>query len=216
MCMARTGGNTQMKLLEVSTRLFSEHGFDGVSTRDIARAAGTTLPSIPHHFGSKEGLYRAVLEDIAKQIIEKLSAASMVAYEVIAQKQLTREQRIEALQNLLSSHTRAILQSPTDWSALMGQGERLHSGAFTTIVQILDKHLVRPLTQLIAVIRGLPASGTEVKLEAIMLLGQVMIFRTHRAPSLRILKWPEVTPARIEVIVALMRHHVRETFADHA
>jgi TetR/AcrR family transcriptional regulator len=48
------------KILDVSIRLFAEHGFSGVGMRNIAEESGITLPSIYHHFGNKEELYRAV------------------------------------------------------------------------------------------------------------------------------------------------------------
>ncbi|PHR62226.1 MAG: hypothetical protein COA43_00885 [Robiginitomaculum sp.] len=53
-------GEAQIKILAVSTQLFAQYGYEGVAMRQIAKAAGITLPSIYHHFGNKEGLYRAV------------------------------------------------------------------------------------------------------------------------------------------------------------
>jgi len=43
--------------------LFSEQGFDGTSTREIARAAGVNEAIIFRHFKTKEDLYWAVLAD---------------------------------------------------------------------------------------------------------------------------------------------------------
>ncbi|MBJ6724132.1 TetR/AcrR family transcriptional regulator [Geomesophilobacter sediminis] len=50
------------KLLEVGTKLFAERGLNGVSIRELSQAAGTSISMISYHFGSKEGLYSAVLE----------------------------------------------------------------------------------------------------------------------------------------------------------
>lgn len=58
------GEQTRLRLIEEGGRLFARKGFDGVSTRDIAGACGVNLASIAYHFGGKEGLYHAVLEDI--------------------------------------------------------------------------------------------------------------------------------------------------------
>jgi len=49
--------STRELLLFTGGRLFSEHGYDGVSTRAIAEEAGVNLGSIHYHFGSKEKLY---------------------------------------------------------------------------------------------------------------------------------------------------------------
>jgi TetR/AcrR family transcriptional regulator len=54
---------SRMKLVLTAAKLFSEKGFDGVSTRDIAGAAGVNISLISYYFNGKEGLYMAVLED---------------------------------------------------------------------------------------------------------------------------------------------------------
>lgn len=52
--------NSRSTILEVSIRLFADHGFEGVAMRQIAKEANITLPAIYHHFGNKEELYKAV------------------------------------------------------------------------------------------------------------------------------------------------------------
>jgi len=54
------GEATKERLLDAGERLFADGGLDGVSVRAIAAAAGVDLAMINYHFGSKEGLYRAV------------------------------------------------------------------------------------------------------------------------------------------------------------
>lgn len=44
---------------------FACHGFDGVSLRTIADAAGFNVSMVSHHFGSKVGLWQAVVDAIA-------------------------------------------------------------------------------------------------------------------------------------------------------
>jgi len=51
------------QLIKVAMRLFSEQGFDGTTTREIADAAGVNEAIIFRHFGSKEELYWAVVDD---------------------------------------------------------------------------------------------------------------------------------------------------------
>lgn len=45
-------------------RLFADRGPDGVTVRQIAAAAGVSPGLVLHHFGSKEGLRRAVDEHV--------------------------------------------------------------------------------------------------------------------------------------------------------
>jgi AcrR family transcriptional regulator len=49
------------QLLGVASRLFSERGYDAVSTVDIAREAGIARGLIHHHFGTKRELYIEVV-----------------------------------------------------------------------------------------------------------------------------------------------------------
>ena len=54
---------TQTHLIEVAERLFAIHGVAGVSLRQIGAAAGSANASVVgYHFGSKEGLLRAIFE----------------------------------------------------------------------------------------------------------------------------------------------------------
>lgn len=53
---------TRNTLLEVASRLFSRRGVDGTSVRDIASAAGVTVGTVHHYFGSKDGLHRACVD----------------------------------------------------------------------------------------------------------------------------------------------------------
>ncbi|MGI8331416.1 helix-turn-helix domain-containing protein [Actinomadura scrupuli] len=44
------------RIRDAALRLFADKGIDGVSVRDIAKAAGVSSGLIRHHFGSKEAL----------------------------------------------------------------------------------------------------------------------------------------------------------------
>ncbi|GAM11487.1 putative HTH-type transcriptional regulator YttP [Geobacter sp. OR-1] len=50
-------------LIRTATLLFAESGYNGVSVRQIARAAGVNLAMISYYFSGKEGLYGAVLNE---------------------------------------------------------------------------------------------------------------------------------------------------------
>jgi AcrR family transcriptional regulator len=51
------------QLIDIAMKLFSKQGFDGTSTREIAKAAGISEAIIFRHFKTKEELYWAVLAD---------------------------------------------------------------------------------------------------------------------------------------------------------
>jgi TetR/AcrR family transcriptional regulator, regulator of cefoperazone and chloramphenicol sensitivity len=67
---AEPSTDARQRLLERACRLFSERGFEAVSTREICAAAEVNPGAIHYHFGDKDGLYREVL----RQPIEHMSA----------------------------------------------------------------------------------------------------------------------------------------------
>ncbi|MCC6489892.1 MAG: TetR/AcrR family transcriptional regulator [Candidatus Hydrogenedentes bacterium] len=49
-------------ILDAAEALFGARGCDGVSTRVIAEAAGVNIAMLSYYFGSKEGLFKAMLQ----------------------------------------------------------------------------------------------------------------------------------------------------------
>lgn len=50
------------RILNSARELFSERGYDATSVREICEAAGITKPTLYHFYGSKEGVYRTIVE----------------------------------------------------------------------------------------------------------------------------------------------------------
>jgi TetR/AcrR family transcriptional regulator len=57
-----SGEDRRRQLIEVAIDLFSQRGFGGVTTREIAAAAGVTEAIIFRHFATKQDLYTAILD----------------------------------------------------------------------------------------------------------------------------------------------------------
>jgi AcrR family transcriptional regulator len=68
-------GGTRADLLEVAASLFETQGYKGTSIRDIARATDTSISNIYHHFGNKEGLWRAIHKSSVHNLPAQLRAA---------------------------------------------------------------------------------------------------------------------------------------------
>lgn len=60
----RAAAPGRTEILHAATREFADHGYDGATTAGIARRAGVTQPLVHHHFGSKRGLWDAVVADL--------------------------------------------------------------------------------------------------------------------------------------------------------
>lgn len=58
------------ELLACAMRLFAEQGYDNVSVRAVARAAGVAPGLAYHYFDSKQALFSAAIEDYARRCAE--------------------------------------------------------------------------------------------------------------------------------------------------
>lgn len=57
-----TGEDRRMQILREAMRLFSQRGFRGTTTKEIALAAGVSEAMVFRHFATKEQLYSAILD----------------------------------------------------------------------------------------------------------------------------------------------------------
>lgn len=64
----RTADETRESILDAATRAFSRDGFAAVSTRTLAAGAGVNVATLSYHFGSKQGVYEAVVARVYDRI----------------------------------------------------------------------------------------------------------------------------------------------------
>ncbi len=69
--------DTKLQIFLTAARLFAEKGYNGVSMREISEQSNVSKPTIYYYFGSKEGIFRELLEtgmkygvDFSKKIAE--------------------------------------------------------------------------------------------------------------------------------------------------
>lgn len=70
----QTRRRNETLILEAAERIFAEAGFKGASISMIAEEAGVPKSNITYYFGSKEALYRRVLDDIFTVWLEAAGA----------------------------------------------------------------------------------------------------------------------------------------------
>lgn len=68
--------DTKKKIVEASTYLFGVKGFDGTSTREIAKLAGVNIASLNYHFRSKQGLLQEVTTCVMQDFLVKIDELS--------------------------------------------------------------------------------------------------------------------------------------------
>lgn len=53
----------RFEILKAAERLFSEFGYEGTSTRQIAKESGANMAMINYYFGGKEGVFLEIMEE---------------------------------------------------------------------------------------------------------------------------------------------------------
>jgi AcrR family transcriptional regulator len=72
---AELSESTRASLLARATEAFAAHGYADAPLDDLVRAAGLTKGALYHHFGSKQGLFEAVIADLDARITQRIDAA---------------------------------------------------------------------------------------------------------------------------------------------
>lgn len=64
------------KLLEIARTHFTEHGYADTALESIVHEANLTRGAVYHHFRGKKELFRAVLENVQREVAEKVEQGS--------------------------------------------------------------------------------------------------------------------------------------------
>lgn len=67
---------TRRTLLATGRRLFAAKGYAGVGLAEIVGESGVTKGALYHHFSGKTDLFRAVLEEVQREVADRVAAAA--------------------------------------------------------------------------------------------------------------------------------------------
>jgi AcrR family transcriptional regulator len=73
---AERSAATRQALLDSGRALFAARGFAGTAREDIVAQAGVTRGALYHHFVGKEQLFRAVFEEMERDVAERIMVAA--------------------------------------------------------------------------------------------------------------------------------------------
>ena len=148
------GQQTRERLLDEALRLFALRGPEAVGTRELARAAGTNIASIAFHFGSKEGLYRAVIERVAGELSR---IYRMALAEAASDSEAAGENPRQRARRAMAGLTLGLLHANrSQWMSLLLQREFIApTASFETIYNQAIEPVLISLGRLVAAATGL-------------------------------------------------------------
>jgi AcrR family transcriptional regulator len=188
------GAETRARLLEAALDVFGHEGFEGATTRKIARQADANLAAILYHFGSKEALYLAVAEHVIGEIAARLGQPlAGVRGRLVSGDPSRAEARI-MIRQLLESFVEVMIGGGPDaarWARFIVREQLDPSPAFEVIYRVMGPtHDL--LTRLVALATGDDPDELRTKVRAFTVLGQGLVFRVAETLVLRRLGLTEI------------------------
>ena len=120
---------TRARLLDAAATLFAEHGIDAVSVDAVADEAGRTSGSVYAHFGSKQGLLLALLDEWAHSLVTVIAAEFELATTV---EDRLRAVAVNVVTNPSDQTRRLLLLERELWlRGARPRGRRGHAGAIS-------------------------------------------------------------------------------------
>ena len=133
---------SRSNLLRAATRIFAKHGFAGGRVGQISKAAKSYDRMIYYYFGSKEGLYIAVIEDMYRRMDE-----------AEAKLDLDASQPVESLKEVIRFVWRYYCKNPEFVTLL--NNENLHQGKHISKLATARQYS----SQAISLVQGLIEAG---------------------------------------------------------
>lgn len=122
-------------IIEAAIRLFSERGFRGATTRELAAAVGVSEPVLYQHFPSKRDLYTAIIETVMSR--EQYSEVERLLSDETAGPRVTLRKLAEAAiqwhrQN--EDYLRLVFFSALEKHELADLANQAHAGRFFRLI----------------------------------------------------------------------------------
>ncbi len=125
------------RLIEAGKTLFADRGYAGASVREICKSADASATMIHHYFGSKEGLFDAILEEFS-------GATFDVPLRLIAKPPQTADEFRLRLEMFISETFRALVAQAPVFRILIRESKgfvgmsRFHNGLAAYLTQAQD------------------------------------------------------------------------------
>jgi AcrR family transcriptional regulator len=202
------GDDTARRILLAAIEVFAEEGYEGTSTRSVASHAGVNAPAIQYYFGSKEGLYRAVIGHIANLVEARLAPVARQITTALVGKPSPQElaalllDLLDGFVDLVTCHG-----IPEAAALLIARAEIENAAALDALQQAVMRLAFGPAISVIARLLGRAESDEEVKIRTFTIFGQAIVFkkRATKMGACPALGWDDLNDTRIKMIATILR-----------
>lgn len=170
--MAQHPASTKERILTVAGDIFGDKGFKSTTIRAIAARAKVNVAAVNYHFGDKEGLYSAILEEVFHTGFTRFPG------DMDLPPQASPQERLRAFVRAMFYR----LQSREGWGGLTGRGRLIArellapSPAFESILDRYIKPHRDLLVDIISAIVAIPCPREQLLPCAISIIGQCIYY----------------------------------------
>ena len=207
---ARRGDETRRALIQAGLELFGELGLKGTSTRMLAELSGANVAAIPYHFGSKQGLYLAVVGHIVEAISASIGDVLRDLEAEIAAGPMERDQALAGCQRIFRALAELMVESdePKVWARVLLREQFHPTEGFDLFYDRHIRRVQRLLARLAAACTGLDPESDELRIRVHALIGQLLGFLVNRESLLRALGTARLTKSHTESIHRVLAAHL--------
>lgn len=204
---------TRASLISAALELFGNHGYDAVSTRQIADHAAANIGSIAYHFGGKPGLRKACIEHVIGIVHESLGPSLSQSLPA----GLTADEALDMLDGMVSTMMRIGASRPdADLLSTFMTREMIVPGE---VDGLLYERMARPLhgrfCQLFAIAVGRPEAPEAYALTVFSLLGQSVFFRICKPVVVKRMGWAGFGVDEAQAAIAVFSDNLRAIVERH-
>ena len=205
------GEETRRRLIDVAIRLFGERGYEGASSREIAREAGVNAPALQYYFDSKEGLYQACALHLAETAATHFAPAITVAETLLARDDATPAALIEAFLGLQDSIADFLLcGEEAQQRRLFIAQEQSGNGASAAELERPERHRMgHTCSAIIARLTGRPVDDPLTRLRQMTANGQLMVFHVVPRTALQAMGWQHLEGENLAFLKQTVRAQTR-------
>ncbi|MGA0565163.1 CerR family C-terminal domain-containing protein [Ancylobacter sp. VNQ12] len=199
---------TRSQLIDAAIEVIGAVGYQGASTRALAKTANTTLSAIPYHFGGKKELYIAAAHMIADYAADRFKEAVSVLEDGDGPDKAIR------LEQAFTNFLHVILENaePHSWTSFVARCTYDNDEAFAIIYERAVAPLIERLVRAAGEISGRVPDDEALRLRISAMVTAIISFRFLRGILLRGMAWTELQPGSVGQIEGMIRDLCRSDF----
>ncbi|MFG1244339.1 CerR family C-terminal domain-containing protein [Xanthobacter sp. V7C-4] len=199
---------TREHLIEAAIEVVGAVGYEGASTRALAKAANANLSAIPYHFGGKKELYLAAAQMIADYARGRFEEVTALLDEPADADPASRCEK--ALIHLL--HIVLDDAEPHSWTSFLGRCTYDNDDAFALIHDQAIAPLLDHLIRAASVISWREVGDATLRLRISAIVTAIIGFRFLRGIMLRGMDWESIQAGYVRQIEDMVRDLCRSDF----